>query len=59
MTEPKGVIVILPDGPPVLSPRSAGLLWEILLDARDRREYPSVPHCTIRALDPYEEAAEG
>lgn len=58
MSEPVQVRVILPDDPP-LSPRSARLLWELLLDARERQEYPSVPHCRIHALDPYDEAAEG
>lgn len=59
MSEPGRVTVVLPDTPPPLSPRSARILWEILLDARERQEYPSVPQCTIRILDPYEEAAEG
>lgn len=59
MSEPIRVTVVLPDDPPLLSPRSARLLWEILLDARERQEYPSVPHCRIHVLDPYDEAAEG
>jgi hypothetical protein len=57
MSEPR-ISVILPDAPPLLSPRSARILWQILLEARERQEYPSAPACTIHALEPDEEAAE-
>ena len=57
MSEPR-IRIILPDAPPLLSTRSARILWEILLDARERQEYPSAPACTIHALEQDEEAAE-